>query len=207
MTQPWQGSRLIPLVVIDEPSSVNPLLDAFEKAGLLIVEIGLRSEAALEAISIASRRDGFTVAAGTLNSPQNVKDAIAAGASFGLSPGSSEQLLDEVEKNNWPFIPAAATLTEAQQLVNRGFVDLKIYPLDLLGGAKFLSAISAVMPTVRMIPSGGVTEENLKNLLAQQNVIGVSGSWIAPRNLIAAKDFEEITKRAARAIKIANGND
>lgn len=206
MVSPWEGFRVIPLVIIDEANSINPLMDALEKAGLSVIEIALRSEAALEAISIASKRSGFLVAAGTVNTPGQVSSAIAAGAVFGLSPASSEKVLDEVERNNWPFVPAIATPTEAQRMLLRGYSDLKVYPLDLLGGAKFLNALSSVMPQVRMIPSGGVSEANLASLLEQPNVIAVSGSWIAPRKLIAEKKFDEITRRAATALKIANGD-
>jgi 2-dehydro-3-deoxyphosphogluconate aldolase/(4S)-4-hydroxy-2-oxoglutarate aldolase len=181
-------------------------MDALSAGGIGVIEIGLRTEAAMEAIEIAVKEETMVVAAGTVRTQQQVHDVLAAGVAFGISPSSSKSMMSAALDEGLPLIPAVATLTEAQGVLDMGFTDLKTYPTDLLGGTKFLRAIGAVMNEIRLMPAGGVTEENLASYLSEPNVFGVSGSWIAHRDLIAKKDFAEITRRAAKAIEIANQN-
>lgn len=203
---PWEQTRIIPLVALDEASAVNPLLDAFAEAGLFTIEIALRTPAALTAISVASKRREFVVAAGTVLTAEQVSKSIDAGASFGLAPSSSEELLGAVSNHAWPFIPGFSTVSEAHLLRERGFGVLKLFPADLLGATKFCRALASVMPDLGLVPSGGVAEENLAEYLFEPNVHAVSGSWIAPRDLIATGQFQEITLRASRAMRVAGSN-
>ena len=204
--QPWSGFRLVPLVVLDNAEDVNPVMDALQAGGISIIEIALRTEAALSAITIAAARNDFVVAAGTLTDPELVPAAITAGASFGLSPASQDSVLDRAQQENWPFIPAIGTVSEAQRMLDRGLSHLKVFPADLVGGEKFLTVLASVMPNLKALPSGGISESNLRSYLSQPNVFAVSGSWIAPRNLIADKQFDEIRARAMRASEIAQNN-
>lgn len=199
---PWNGLRIIPLVVLERASDVTPLLDAFAKGGLFTIEIALRTPAALEAIGIASARKDFTVAAGTVLTAEQVSRSIDAGASFGLAPSSSPELLGAVVRHSWPFIPGFSTVSEAQQLFEQGFSSLKLFPADLLGGVNFCKALGSVMPSLRIAPSGGVGEGNLAEYLAEPNVFAVSGSWIAPKQLIVDHQFAEIERRAATAVSL-----
>jgi 2-dehydro-3-deoxyphosphogluconate aldolase/(4S)-4-hydroxy-2-oxoglutarate aldolase len=203
---PWVGFRVIPLVVIDKADDIHFVMDALLAGGINVIEIGLRTESALDAIKQAVGAQKMVVAAGTVRTSNQVHQVQDAGVAFGISPSSSESMMDTALNVGLPFIPAIATLTEAQVALDRGFIDLKTYPTDLLGGEKFLRSVGAVMSEVRLIPAGGVSEQNLSSYLSEKNVLAVSGSWIASRDLIAARDFEEITKRAKRAQEIANGN-
>jgi 2-dehydro-3-deoxyphosphogluconate aldolase/(4S)-4-hydroxy-2-oxoglutarate aldolase len=205
-SKPWDNFRIIPLVVLDDSKDVLPIMDALLAGGIFVVEIGLRTPAAMDAIKLASRREEMSVAAGTVTDATLIKPLIDSGASFGLSPAGQDEVLDEAAKQNWPFIPGVATPTEAQRMIDRGLNDLKVFPIDLLGGEKFLSAISAVLPAIRLLPTGGVSASNLASYLNIPQVFAASGSWIVPKTLIAESRFDEITKLATEAVKIANSN-
>ena len=196
----------MPMVVLDEADKVGRVVEALLHGGISVIEIGLRTPAALEAIALASQQGAITVAAGTVTSAQQVSEAIAAGASFGLSPSSTQAVLSAVKAANWPFLPAIATLTEANTALDLGFVHQKVYPADLLGAEKFMRSLGAVLPQVKLLPSGGVTEANLASYLSEPNVFSVTGTWIAPRALIVAGDFAEIARRAKKASEIASAH-
>lgn len=201
---PWDGARIVPMVVLDDAHSVTGVIDALLLGGISVIEIGLRTPVALEAIAIAAKHGGITVAAGTLTRPEQVGYAIDAGASFGLAPSSTHPVMEAALAANWPFVPAIATVSEAHSALNRGFTFQKVYPADLVGGEKFARSIGAVLPEIKLLPSGGVSESNLENYVREPNVFAVAGSWIAPRELISAGDFGEIARRALRASDIAS---
>lgn len=201
---PWDGARIVPMVVLDEAHSVTGVIEALLLGGISVIEIGLRTPVALEAIAIAAEHGGITVAAGTLTRPEQVGHAIDAGASFGLAPSSTRPVMEAALAANWPFVPAIATVTEAHSALDKGFTFQKVYPADLLGAEKFARSIAAVLPEIKLLPSGGVSESNLENYLREPNVFAVTGSWIAPRELISAGDFGEIARRALRASDIAS---
>ena len=203
---PWDGHRIVPMVVLDEAKSVSRVIEALLHGGISVIEIGLRTPVALEAIALAKQHGGITVAAGTVTHPDQVAQAIEAGASFGLSPSSTQPVLDAVTAARWPFLPAVATLTEANHALDQGFSHQKVYPADLLGAEKFVRSIGAVLPQIKLLPSGGVTEANLASYLNEPNVFSVTGTWIAPRALISAGDFAEIARRAKTASEIASAH-
>lgn len=203
---PWDGHRIVPMVVLDEANSVSRVMEALQLGGISVIEIGLRTPAALEAIEIAAKQGGMTIAAGTLTRADQVARAVAAGASFGLAPASTQPVMDAALAANWPFLPAIATITEANHALDCGFSFQKVYPADLLGAEKFARSVGAVLPDIKLLPSGGVTESNLASYLAESNVFAVTGTWIAPRSLIAVGDFVEIARRAKRANEIANSH-
>ena len=205
-SHPWDGHRIIPLVVIERADDVNAVMDSLLAGGISIIEIALRTPAALEAIKIASARSEFKVAAGTVTSSELVSRAIDAGADFGLSPASQEDVLDSAQTKNWPFLPGIATPSEAARMVDRGLSHVKAFPTDLIGGEKFLDAVAQVLPKLKILPSGGVNEQNLASLLAKPNVFAVSGSWIASKTDISQRNFTQITERASRALDLATGN-
>lgn len=206
-SRPWDGHLVIPLVVVDRADDVNLLMDALLAGGISIIEIALRTPAALDAIRIASKRTEFKVAAGTVTSTELVAKAIDAGADFGLSPAAQDSVLTAAQDNKWPFLPGIATASEAARMADRGLNHLKVFPTDLLGGEKFLQALSQVIPSLQLLPSGGVSEQNLARLLSLGNVFAVSGSWIATKSDISQQNFGQITERATKALELARGND
>jgi 2-dehydro-3-deoxyphosphogluconate aldolase/(4S)-4-hydroxy-2-oxoglutarate aldolase len=136
-----------------------------------------------------------------------VSSAADAGADFGLAPFSPRAVLDSAQEMGWPFIPAVATISEANYMLERGLTSLQLFPANLLGGLRFLSAISSVLPQVEFLSSGGVDESNLERYLESSKVFGVWGTWIAPRQLILDGNFEEIRERAFRAMVIAKRSE
>lgn len=203
---PWEGSRIVPMVVLDQADEISRVVEALRGGGISVVEVALRTPAALDAIEIAARHGDVTVAAGTVTRAEQVRHAMNAGASFGLGPSSVPSVMEETLAAQWPFIPAISTVTEANVALEKGFRFQKVYPANLLGGEKFARAVGAVLPEISFIPSGGVSETNAATYLTEPNIFAVTGSWIAPRELIAAGDFEEITRRAARASEIAKAH-
>lgn len=203
--QPWNGSKIVPLVVIDDPKDTEPLVNALLHGGLSVIEIGLRTPKALDALKIAAGLGTIKVAAGTITSVAQLVRVIDAGAEFGISPAWSDPVMAEVRKTDFPFIPGVATVAEALKALEHGYNHQKLYPADLLGAEKFAKSLAAVLPEISLLPSGGVSEQNLRTYLAEPNVFAVSGSWIAPRTLLQEKNFGEIAIRAARAVELANG--
>ena len=189
----------MPLVVIEEPNHTEPLLDALLEAGLNLIEIALRTPRAIEAVEIAARRADMTVAAGTVLTAEQLQQVIQAGADFAVSPCFTTELSEAASNSGFPFIPGIASTSEAMTARNQGFSYLKIYPAEPLGGSRFVQSLSAVFQDLSFMPSGGVSQKNFLDYLSQHNVFAVSGSWIAPKDLISSGRFDQITRRAKHA--------
>nr|MCU0855404.1 bifunctional 4-hydroxy-2-oxoglutarate aldolase/2-dehydro-3-deoxy-phosphogluconate aldolase [Paracoccaceae bacterium] len=155
--------------------------------------------AALEAIHEMARVEGGVVGAGTLLTPGDVHRAVEAGALFGVSPGATDRLLDAAEEAGLPLLPGAATATEAMRLLERGYTVQKFFPAEASGGAKALAAIGAPIPQVSFCPTGGVSLANAREYLSLQNVLCVGGSWVAPKDAVAAGDWARIEALAREA--------
>ena len=193
---------VIPVLVVKDPAIARPLAEALVAGGLPALEVTLRTPAALEVIAEMAKVEGGVVGAGTLLSPKDVTDAIAAGAQFGVSPGATDMLLEACEAAELPLLPGAATSTEVMRLLERGYRVQKFFPAEANGGAPALKAIGAPLPQVRFCPTGGVTPANAPSYLGLSNTLCVGGSWVAPQALIDAGDWEGITDlaRAAAAL-------
>ncbi|KNG95461.1 bifunctional 4-hydroxy-2-oxoglutarate aldolase/2-dehydro-3-deoxy-phosphogluconate aldolase [Pseudaestuariivita atlantica] len=192
---------VIPVLVIEDPAKARPLAEALVAGGLPALEVTLRTPAALDVIAAMAEVPGGVVGAGTLLTPDDVRAAKAAGATFGVSPGATDRLLDACEAEGLPLLPGAATASEAMQLLERGFSVQKFFPAEAAGGAAALKAIGAPIPQVTFCPTGGVTPANKGDYLALPNVVCVGGSWVAPRDKVAAGDWAgiEALAREARA--------
>jgi 2-dehydro-3-deoxyphosphogluconate aldolase/(4S)-4-hydroxy-2-oxoglutarate aldolase len=143
--------------------------------------------------------EGGVVGAGTLLTPQDVKNAVDAGATFGVSPGATDTLLEACEAADLPLLPGAATSSEVMRLLERGYSVQKFFPAEANGGAPALKAIGAPLPQVKFCPTGGVSPKNAPIYLGLSNTLCVGGSWVAPKDLIAAKDWSAIEALAAEA--------
>ncbi len=190
---------VIPVLVIHDASIAQDLARALVRGGLPVLEVTLRTEAALDVISEMAKVEGGIVGAGTLLSPDDVSSAFAAGATFGVSPGATDLLLDAAEAANLPMLPGAATSSEAMRLLERGYSVQKFFPAEANGGAKALKAIGAPIPQVTFCPTGGISTKNAHEYLSLKNTRCVGGSWVAPQDLIDAKDWDGITKLAQEA--------
>ncbi|GAA6190583.1 keto-deoxy-phosphogluconate aldolase [Phaeobacter gallaeciensis] len=196
---------IVPVLVIEDVATARPLAEALVAGGLPSLEVTLRTPAALEAIRAMSDITGGHVGAGTLITPEDVRAAKAAGASFGVSPGATDELLAACEAENLPLLPGAATASEAMRLLARGYDMLKFFPAEASGGAPALKAIGAPLPQISFCPTGGVSPSNAGSYLALANVLCAGGSWVAPKDLIIAGDWAGIEALARDAAQLRKG--
>ncbi|MCX7299245.1 MAG: bifunctional 4-hydroxy-2-oxoglutarate aldolase/2-dehydro-3-deoxy-phosphogluconate aldolase [Rhodobacterales bacterium] len=190
---------VVPVLVIDDASRAEGLARALVAGGLLALEVTLRTPAALDAIRAMSIVPGGVVGAGTLLTPQDVEAAKAAGATFGVSPGATDPLLDACEANDLPLLAGCSTPSEVMRLLSRGYTVAKFFPAEANGGVPMLKAWGAPLPQMRFCPTGGVSLKNASDYLALPNVLCVGGSWVAPAHLVKAQDWSAITTLAAEA--------
>ncbi len=190
---------VIPVLVVDTVAQAQPLAAALVAGGLPVLEVTLRTPAALDVIAEMSRVPGGIVGAGTVLTPEDVAAAKQAGARFAVSPGATDRLLDACEREDLPLLPGAATATEAMALLERGYSVQKFFPAGAIGGAPALKALGAPLPQVRFCPTGGINAASAPDYLALANVLCVGGSWVAPKKLVEAGDFAAITELARKA--------
>ena len=193
------AAPVIPVLTIDRVEDAQPLARALVAGGLPALEITLRTAAAMEAIAAVSEVEGAMAGVGTLLTAAQIRDAKSAGATFGVSPGATHSLIEAAREYDLPLLPGAATATEAMRLLEQGFVFQKFFPAEAAGGAPALGSIAGPLPQITFCPTGGVTPENAKTYLALPNTRCVGGSWIAPKALIDAGDWDQITQIARRA--------
>lgn len=193
---------VIPVLVIEDAASAAALARALVAGGLPALEVTLRTPAALDAIRAMAEVPGGVVGAGTLLTPADVKAAKAAGAMFGVSPGATDRLLDACAEADLPLLPGAATASEMMALLERGHMVQKFFPAEQAGGIAALKALGAPLPQVGFCPTGGVTPASAPAYLALGNVLCVGGSWVAPKDRVAAGDWAaiEALARAAAAL-------
>jgi 2-dehydro-3-deoxyphosphogluconate aldolase/(4S)-4-hydroxy-2-oxoglutarate aldolase len=193
---------VVPVLVVDDADIAQDLAKALVAGGLPALEVTLRTPAALDVIREMATVAGGVVGAGTLLTPKDVEDAKAAGATFGVSPGATDRLLDACEANDLPLLPGIATASEAMRLLERGYWVQKFFPAEANGGAPALKGIGGPIPQVKFCPTGGVSLKSAANYLSLSNTLCVGGSWVAPKDLIMAKDWAGITMLAAEAAKL-----
>ncbi len=194
---------VIPVLVVHDVAHAAPLARALVAGGLPVLEVTLRTPAALDVIAEMARVEGGTVGAGTLLSPDDVSRAVDAGAQFGVSPGVTDRLLDAAEAAGLPMLPGIATVGEAMRLLDRGYTVAKFFPAEANGGVAALKAIGAPLPQVRFCPTGGVSLSNAPDYLGLSNTLCVGGSWVAPRDKLEAGDWEGITALAREAAALS----
>ena len=191
---------LIPVLTIADPAHATPVAEALVAGGVTVLEVTLRTPAALEAIAeIVRTCPAATVGAGTIRDADQLAAAIGAGAAFGVSPGTTPRLAAAVAESGLAFLPGVATASEAMALAERGFDVVKFFPAEAAGGTSTLRAWQAPLPELRFCPTGGVSRDNAGDYLALANVACVGGSWIAPAHRIAAADWADITDLARAA--------
>ena len=193
---------VVPVLVIDDLAHARPLAEALVKGGLPALEITLRTPCALDAIRAMAEVPGGVVGAGTLLTPADVKAAKAAGATFGVSPGATDRLLDACAEYDLPLLPGAATASEIMALLEKGYTVQKFFPAEQAGGAPYLKSIGSPIPQVSFCPTGGISLKNAHEYLGLKNILCVGGSWVAPKDAMARGDWAAITKLAAEAASL-----
>jgi 2-dehydro-3-deoxyphosphogluconate aldolase / (4S)-4-hydroxy-2-oxoglutarate aldolase len=187
------------VLTIESAREALPLARALVDGGLPVIEVTLRTKAALEAIKIMAEVPDAIVGAGTVTRPADIDAAIKAGARYLVSPGTPDDLAVALSKSSVPVIPGCATLTEAMKLADRGFNTLKFFPAEASGGIGWLKSVAAPLPVLRFCPTGGIDMRNASAYLALPNVVCVGGSWVAPKDAVAAGDFARVTALAREA--------
>ncbi len=200
-----QRYRVIPVIAIDNADAAIPLADALLEGGLPLAEITFRTEAAADAIgAMTEKRPELLVGAGTVLTKMNIRDAMDAGAKFGVAPGYRPETLDAANEVDWPFIPGVCTPSEIEAALGDDLSVLKFFPAGAMGGVPMLKAVSAPYghTGVRFMPTGGVTETNLAEYLALPTVICCGGTWIASKEDIAAGNWTVVKERCRRVAEI-----
>ena len=194
---------VIPVLVVADAARAEGLATALVAGGLPVLEVTLRTPAALDVIREMSRVAGGHVGAGTVLTPDDARRAKDAGASFAVSPGATEQIVRACSDIELPLLAGAVTASEVMRAMEWGYSMLKFFPAEAAGGAKLLKSLAGPLPQVSFCPTGGVTPGNARDYLALSNVICVGGSWISPDADVAAGNWAAIEARAreARALK------
>lgn len=197
---PLFQSRVVPVIVVTDPAQAVPMAEALLAGGVDVMEITLRSAAGLAAIEAVARAvPEMQVGAGTVTRASEVAQVLAAGARFGLSPGSTPGLLAAVLAAGLPFVPGVASPSEAMAARDAGFTLMKCFPAAQLGGVEVLKAWGGPLPDLRFCPTGGVSLANMGSFLSLPNVAMVGGSWLTPAAAVKAGDWAQITRLAREA--------
>jgi len=190
-------ATVIPVIELDCLEDAAPLSEALASGGIQVMELTLRTEAALPAISVIKRTTPcLIVGVGTIRNADEISRSLDAGAEFLVSPGATPALLKAFTRSRAPTLPGIATPSEAMTAADAGFDALKFFPAEAAGGVAFLRAIEGPLPSLQFCPTGGITQKRAREYLALANVACVGGSWIAPRALIAARDWNAIKANA-----------
>jgi 2-dehydro-3-deoxyphosphogluconate aldolase/(4S)-4-hydroxy-2-oxoglutarate aldolase len=203
-SRPGFKSRVVPVIVLKDAAQAVPLAHALLEGGIDVMEITLRSGVALQAIEAVARAvPQMHVGAGTVTRAAEVPQVIAAGAAFALSPGCTDALVEAVRSARLPFIPGVMTPGEVMRARDHGFTLMKLFPAAQAGGVAMLKALGAPLPDVRFCPTGGVSTDNLREILALPNVAMAGGSWLTPADTMRQGDWKRITQLAREATALA----
>ncbi|WP_067216642.1 bifunctional 4-hydroxy-2-oxoglutarate aldolase/2-dehydro-3-deoxy-phosphogluconate aldolase [Marinomonas gallaica] len=195
--QVMTATPVVPVIVVDNVEQAVNLGKALVAGGVPVLEVTLRTDAALEAIT-ALRKEvpDAIVGAGTVCSRAQYIQAVEAGSQFIISPGLTPDLLAVGKEYDIPYLPAVATISDILLGLEYGYDHFKFFPAEVNGGVKALKAFSGPMPHIRFCPTGGINEKNYKDYLALESVLCVGGSWIVPTDLVQAGKWDEITELA-----------
>ncbi|MEZ5450571.1 MAG: bifunctional 4-hydroxy-2-oxoglutarate aldolase/2-dehydro-3-deoxy-phosphogluconate aldolase [Thiolinea sp.] len=187
-----QQVPVIPVLVVHEREQAVPLAETLVANGLPVLEVTLRTPAALEVIRAMSEVPGAQVGAGTLLTPADVKAAKAAGACFGVSPGATDCLLAAARDEGLPLLPGVSTASEIMYLLEQGVDAMKFFPAEAAGGVAMLKSWHGPLPQAMFCPTGGISERTAASYLALPNVMCVGGSWVTPDAMLKAGDWKGI---------------
>lgn len=203
VTDRLRSAGVIPVVEIDDPGRAVAVAQALEAGGLPIIEVTFRTEAAAESLRrIARDAPRIFLIAGTVTSTHQADIALDAGVDMLVAPGLNRDVVEHALRIGLPMMPGVCTPTEVEAAMSLGLAAVKLFPIEPIGGLRYLRALTAPYPGMRWNPTGGITAETLVGYLTIESVLACGGSWVAPRADIAAGRFEEIAARAAAAVEI-----
>lgn len=195
---------VIPVLIIDKLGDAVPVARALVAGGLKAMEITLRTSAALDAIqAICEDVPDAIVGAGTILNGNHFEAAENAGAKFIVSPGLTGELIDVADESDIPLLPGAITPSELMGALEEGYQCLKFFPAMAAGGIDFVKSLASPFADIKFCPTGGISQKNAAEWLKLPNVIAIGGSWVAPKELVDAGDFDAITQLANEAKKLS----
>ena len=199
-----ESAPVVPLVQADDPGVAVATTRALAEGGLTVVEVVLRTEAALDCLqAICELDDDLIVGAGTVLDGEQAREVLKRGAAFIVSPGLDEESVRVSQENGVPIFPGIVTPSEAMRARNLGLDVVKFFPASIAGGIPALKAMGSVFQTMKFMPTGGVSAGNLGDFLALPAVLACGGSWLTPKDAIADGNYKKITELAAEAVAIA----
>ena len=199
------GRRIVPVVVLEELDAAVPVASALVEGGLPIAEVTFRTAVAADAIRLIAAETDVLVGAGTVVRPEQVDEAVAAGARFIVTPGLSRAVVERCRELDVLVIPGVATATEVIASLDLGLDVLKLFPAEAAGGIALLKALRGPFPDVRFVPTGGIGAGNAASYLTLKSVAAVGGSWMVAPELVAARDYAAINRLTREAVEVAGG--
>jgi 2-dehydro-3-deoxyphosphogluconate aldolase / (4S)-4-hydroxy-2-oxoglutarate aldolase len=201
LVEALKACRIVPVIVVDKPEEILPLAEALVKGGLPVAEVTFRSPAAPGAIKLLKEKmPEVLLGAGTVLTKEQVDIAFEAGASFIVSPGFNPEIVKYALGRGQIMVPGISTPSEAEQAMYLGLDLLKFFPAEQNGGPAMLKAMNSVYPNLRIMPTGGITPENVKSYLDLPNVIACGGSWMVKKDLVKAGEFDKIESLVREAL-------
>lgn len=192
---------VVPVIVVKDLADAVPMAKALVAGGIKVLEVTLRTPIALDAIRLLAKEvPDAIVGAGTITTPEQLQQCIAAGAKFAISPGLTRELLQAGKDASIPLIPGIASISELMEGVSLGYSHFKFFPAEAAGGVKALKSIYGPFADVCFCPTGGINDSNFMDYLALPNVKCVGGSWIVPDDAIIQKDWQRITQLCQAAV-------
>jgi len=194
---------ILPVVTVDSIEQAKRLADALLEGGLRSIELTLRTPAALDALA-ALKRDlpDIVIGAGTVLTAEQIRQSIDAGADFLVTPGTPPAMADALAQASIPVVPGGATPTEFLALMVRGFRICKLFPANAVGGLAMLKGLAGPLAELKLCPTGGISEANAAEFLAQPNVVCVGGSWMVPKQWLVAGEWDKVREASAKAAAI-----
>lgn len=197
-------SPVIPVVIIDDADDAVPLAEALVAGGVKVIEVTLRTAAALDAArAISTNVHDIVVGIGTVTRAEDFAAAAEAGARFVVSPGITDALLSAAQAGEINYLPGVMTPSEVMRAREAGLTDLKLFPAEAAGGVALVNALAGPFPDITFCPTGGISAEAARRYLEQPNVACVGGSWLTPKAAIDAGDWEAITALARQAASLS----
>lgn len=198
-----RNAGVLPVITVHTLDEARAIADALLEGGLNTLELTLRTPVAIDALALLKReRPDIVIGAGTVLNADNIRAATDAGADFLVTPGTPAALADALVDASIPAVPGAATPTEFMALRERGFRNCKLFPASAVGGLAMLKGLAGPLHDMRFCPTGGISESNAAEFLAQPNVLCIGGSWMLDKTWIAAGDWARVRETAARAAQI-----
>ena len=197
---------ILPVITVDSVDQGQRIADALLEGGLKSLELTLRTPAALDTLAVLKKAlPDIVIGAGTVLNEDHIRQSIDAGADFLVTPGTPPALAEALARASIPAVPGGATPTEFLSLMAHGFRVCKLFPATAVGGMAMLKGLAGPLAGLKLCPTGGIGEHDAALFLSQPNVLCIGGSWMVPKDWIAAGDYNRVRDSAAQAAKIIAG--